>query len=278
MKEFVIKLVRDAVGKYASTEIPDFDEICSGLGLDVKEDLLSPGVDGILQGRTILINSRIQSEERKQFTRFHEVVHYLINEDGELISILHDATWSQNGEYKKQLERLCNVGTAEFLMPREELTKLYKEQGFNVELISFAANHFKSSTIAATVQLAQVAPNSCITAICEYGLLPNETAQSQSDLFDEENRTPKPKLHVVYSASSPATKYWLARGTNIPDAHLINQAFLEAQHLEGESHVPFRSGNQMPCDCEALPDKDRVYVLFHLTPPPNPNPDQLTFI
>ena len=98
MKEFVIKLVRDAVGKYASTEIPDFDEICSGLGLDVKEDLLSPGVDGILQGRTILINSRIQSEERKQFTRFHEVVHYLINEDGELISILHDATWSQNGE------------------------------------------------------------------------------------------------------------------------------------------------------------------------------------
>ena len=97
-------------------------------------------------------------------------------------------------------------------------------------------------------------------------------------LFDEENRTPKPELHVVYSASSPATKYWLARGTNIPDAHLINQAFLEAQHLEGESYVPFRSGNQMPCDCEALPDKDRVYVLFHLTSPPNPNPDQLTFI
>ena len=163
-------------------------------------------------------------------------------------------------------------------MPREEFAKLYKEKGFSVELIPFAANYFGSSAIATTVQLAQVAPNSCITAICEYGLLPNETAQSQSDLFDEENRTPKPKLHVVYSASSPATKYWLARGTNIPDAHLINQAFLEAQHLEGESHVPFRSGNQMPCDCEALPDKDRVYVLFHLTPPPNPNPDQLTFI
>ena len=266
----VIKLVQDAVRKYASMEIPDFDEICSGLGLNVKEEPLSLGLDGILQGRTILINSHIQNEERKQFTRFHEVVHYLINEDGELISILHDATWGQNGKYKKQLERLCNVGAAEFLMPREEFTKLYKEQGFSVELIPFAANRFGSSTIATTIQLAQVAPNSCITAICEHGLISNKTAQSQGHLFNEKIRTPKSKLHVVYSASSPATKYWLAKDTNIPDDHLIRQAFLEGRPLEGDSHVPFRSGNQGPCYCETLPDKDRVYVLFHLTPPPNP--------
>ena len=271
----VIKLVRNTVRKYAPTEIPDFDEVRSGLGLVVKEGPLPPGTDGAIEEKTIFINSQIQSKERKQFTRFHEITHHLIDEDEELISMLHDATWDQNGEYERQVERLCNIGAAEFLMPREEFTKLYKEKGFSVELIPFAANHFGSSAIATTVQLAQVAPNSCLTAICEYG---NETARFQSDLFDKENRTPKPKLHVVYSASSPATKYWLAKGTNIPNDHLIHQAFLEAQHLEGESYVPFRSGNQMPCDCEALPDKDRVYVLFHLTPPPNPNPDQLTFI
>lgn len=277
----VIGLVRDTVRKYASTDLPDFNEICFGLGLDVKEVPLSPERDGmIINQRTILINSSIQSHERKRFTQFHEVMHYLINEDEELISMLHDATWDQNGEYERQVERLCNIGAAEFLMPREEFTKFYKARGFNVELIPFAANYFESSAIATTIQLAQVAPNSCITAICEYGLISNETAQSQRPLFDEENRTPKPKLHVVYSASSPATKYWLARGTNISDDHLINQAFLDAQHLEGESYVPFRSGNRMPCYCEALPDKDRnrVYVLFHLISPPNQNPDQLTFI
>ena len=165
-----------------------------------------------------------------------------------------------------------------FLMPRKEFTKLYEAKGFSIELIPFAANYFESSAIATTIQLAQVAPSSCITAICEYGLMPNETAQSQRPLFDEENHTPKPKLHVVYSASSSATKYWLARDTNIPDDHLIYQAFLEAQHLEGESYVPFRSGNRMPCYCEALPDGDRVYVLLHWGTRPNPNPDQLTFI
>ena len=215
MKAHVIKLVRDTVRKYASTEIPDLDEICSGLGLVVKEVPLSSERDGmIIQQRTILINSWIQSQERKRFTQFHEVMHYLLNEDGELISMLHDVTWDQNGEYERQVERLCNIGAAEFLMPREEFTELYKEKGFSVELIPFAASHFGSSAIATTIQLAQVAPNSCITAICECGLISNETARSQGDLFDEENRTPKPKLHVVYSASSPSTEYWLAKHIN----------------------------------------------------------------
>ena len=157
-------------------------------------------------------------------------------------------------------------------MPREEFTKLYKEQGFNVRLIPFAADHFGSSAIATTIQLAQVAPNSCTTAICEYGLIPNETSLSQSHFLDEEEPTTSPKLYVVYSASSPITKYWLAKHTNVPDDHLIHQAFLEGQPREGDSYVPFRTGNQMPCYCEALPDKDRnrVYALFHLSPPPNP--------
>ena len=278
IKAHVIKLVRNTVRGYASTEIPDFDEVCSGLGLVVKEIPLPPKINGAIEGRTIFINSRVQNRERKQFTRFHEVTHHLINEDEELISMLHDATWDQHGEYERQVERLCNIGAAEFLMPHEEFTKLYKEQGFSVELIPFAANYFGSSAIATTIQLAQVAPISCITAICEYGLMPSKTAQSQRSLFDEENHTLKPKLHVVYSASSPATKYWLTRDTNIPADHLINQAFLDAQHLEGESYVPFRSGNRMPCYCEALPDGDRVYTLLHWGTRLNPNPDQLTLI
>ena len=278
MKTYVIKLVQNVVRRYTATKSLTFDRICADLGLDVKEGRLPPKIDGILKGRTILINSRIQNKERKQFTRFHEITHHLINKDGELISMLHDMPWSQEDEYKKQLERLCDIGAAEFLIPRVEFTELYEEKGFNVELIPFAANYFESSTIATTIQLAQIAPNSCITAICEYGSLLNETAPVQCHLFNEQNFTPKTKLHVVYSASSLATKYWLARDTNIPDDHLISQAFLEAQFLEGDSYVPFRSGKKMPCNCEALPDGNRVYALFHLTPPPNLNPDQLTFI
>ena len=271
----LIDLVRIAVSKYATTEIPDFDEIRASLGLDVKEGQLPLVIDGALEGRTIIVNSRVQNKERKKFTQFHEVTHHLIKEDGELIAILHDATFNQNGEFKRQLERLCNIGAAEFLMPRDKFTKLYKEKGFNVELIPIASINFETSAIATTIQLAQVAPHSCITAICEYGLIPNETSPAQGDFLKQVDYTSTKKLHVVYSASSPSMKYWLARYTRIPDNHPINQAFSQAQPLDEKTHIPFPSGKKVPCYCEALPDKGRVYAMFHLTPPPNPN--QLTF-
>ena len=276
MRTHVLELVRDTVKKYASTSIPKFEEIQAGLGLEAKEVELRPEVDGILAERTILVNSRIQNEERKQFTRFHEITHHLINEDGELISDIHDATLDQESEYKRQLERLCNIGAAEFLMPSKEFMKLSDEKGFSVGLIPIASRHFGSSAIATTIQLTQIAPNSCISAICEYGFVPNKTTPSQGHLLDNQYPSPQPTLHVAYSASSPTMKYWLAKYTNIPDDHLIHQAFLQSHALEGESYVLFGSGNQMPCHCEALRDKDRVYVLFHLTP--LPNPDQLTLI
>ena len=269
----VIKLVRDAVDKHTLTTIPTFNEICSGLGLDVKEGFLPDGTDGAQKGKIIVINSQIKNEERKRFTQFHEVTHYLIEKDDDLISDLHEYTTQEDG-YDRPLEYLCNIGAAEFLMPSKAFANLYEEQGFNVKLIPFAARYFKSSAIATTIQLAQVAPNSCISAICES--IPNDTVSSQTHFSDTEYHSRKQKLRIVYSSSSPATKYVLAKHTEIPRDHLINQAFSQTEPIEAESYVPFRSGKKMPCYCEALADGDRIYTLFHLTPPPNP--DQITLI
>lgn len=269
-KKYTIKLVQDAVKKYSSTEVPSFGEICTGLGLDVQEVSLPPGIDGMHKGKTIFINSQIQNEERKRFTQFHEVTHYLIEKDEDLISELHDATWSQKDGYEKPLEQLCNIGAAEFLMPSKAFAKLCAEKGFNVKLIPFAARYFKSSTIATTIQLAQVAPNKCITSVFEYGLIPEDTIKSRDQLFRMKHRSSKPKLHVAYSASSPAADRWLAKYTVFPDNHLINQAFSQTKMLEGESKIFFPSW-QESCTCEALPHENKVYALFHLTPPPHPN-------
>ncbi|MDE0087572.1 MAG: XRE family transcriptional regulator, partial [Candidatus Poribacteria bacterium] len=273
-KKYIINLVQNTVREYSSTQIPTFDEICTGLELDVQEVPLPLGIDGIHRGKTIFINSQIQNEERKRFTQFHEVTHYLIEKDGDLISELHDATWNQDDGYERLLEQLCNIGAAEFLMPRKIFARLYKEREFNVELIPYAARYFGSSTVATTIQLAQVAPNSCITAVCE--LMHSDPKSSQTHFSTAKDNSTKQKLHIVYSASSPATKYVLARYTVIPDDHLISEASLQTQPVEGESYVPFRSGKKMPCHCEALTDGDRIYALFHLTPPSNP--DQLPLI
>lgn len=71
MKKHVIKLVRDVVKEHASTEIPVFDEICFGLGLDVKEGPLPPGTDGTHEGSTISIpRSKMKSvSDLRNFTK-----------------------------------------------------------------------------------------------------------------------------------------------------------------------------------------------------------------
>ena len=270
IKRRVIELVRNVVNEYTSTTTPIFDEICSGLGLNVVEDSLPIGKEGMCVEKTIFINSQMLNEERKRFTQFHEVVHYLIRKDEDIISELQDYPYSKEDEYERVVEMLCNIGAAEFLMPRDEFKKLYTAEGFNVGLILCASGRFKSSTIATTIQLAQIAPNKCITAIFEYGLTPKNTIKSQDSLFNTEYHIQKPKWHVIYSASSPAADRWLAKYTVFPDDHLINQAFLQAKMLEGESEIPFPGWKEF-CTCEALPYKNRVYVLFHLSPLPDPN-------
>lgn len=270
LKRHVVQLVQNTIKRYASIGNPSlFDEVCANLGLDMKETELPSRIDGMLKGKTILINSKIQSEERKRFTQFHEIMHHLLKNDEDLIATLTEHAYNQDGEYDRQLEKFCNIGAAEFLMPSEEFRKLYEQKGFNVELILYAAHHFKSSTIAATIQLAQVAPNKCITAICEF--VSNDATSAQTKLFNGKYYSAKRRLHVVYSALSPTAKYPLAKNTVIPGDHLIHDAFLQDHPVEEESYVPFRSGKKMPCFCEALADGDRIYALFHLTPPLDPN-------
>ena len=272
MKRRVIEVVRNVVNEYASATIPTFDEICSGLGLSVIEDDLPIGTEGMYTKKTIFLNSRIRNEERKRFTQFHEITHHLLEENEDLISEFDEYTYGQGDRDHAQTEYLCNVGAAEFLMPSKEFTKLYNKRGFNVQLIPFAASYFKSSIIAATIQLAQVAPNKCIAVVCENGVVPNTSAPSQVSLFTTGNQYHnKSKLHVIYSASSPAASdRWLAKYTIFPDDHLINQAFRQSKMLKDDSEIPFPSWTEF-CPCEALPYKNRVYALFHLSPLPDPN-------
>lgn len=272
-QKYIIKLIQDTVREYSSQEDTNFKEICSGLGLEVKEAPLSLEIDGMHKGNIIFINTRIENDERRRFTLFHEITHYLVENDGDLISDLHELTYNQEGELDRQLEIYCNIGAAEFLMPREKYMRLCEEKGFNVNTIPFAASYFRCSTIAATIQLAQIAPNQCITAICEF--IQDKTTPLQPQIFNQEEKSLKQKLRVTYAASSPNVKYMLAKDTVIPNDHLIHDAFGQDNPVEGESYVPFRSGKKMPCQCEALADGNRVYVLFHLSPPTSTNKMQM---
>jgi len=110
-------------------------------------------------------------------------------------------------------------------------------------------------------------------AICEFSH--DENPPWQYQIFNQKEKTLKRKLCVTYAASSPTVKYTLAKNTVIPYDHLIYDAFGQDNLVDGDSYVPFRSGKKMPCRCEALTEKNRVYVIFHLSPPTSTNEMQM---
>ncbi len=113
--------------------------------LDGRDGLLDPS------SRTILTAAE-QPAARQRFTLAHEVMHYLIEQDADLLSDLHEAY--QGPALERALERLCNLGAAEMLLPRAAVARALKEAGPNPRLLWELAARFGVSEPAAAVALA----------------------------------------------------------------------------------------------------------------------------
>ena len=126
--------------------------LAAGIGYRWREAPLA-GRDGLLEprSRTILVAAE-QSPARQRFTLAHEVMHHLIEQDGELLSELHEAY--EGRALEAALERLCNLGAAEMLLPRQELRRALAQAGPNPRLVWELAGRHGVSEAAAAVGLA----------------------------------------------------------------------------------------------------------------------------
>jgi len=129
------------------------DRLAAGIGYTWSEAPLA-GRDGLLEpaSKTILLAAG-QPPKRKRFTLAHEVMHHLIENNGDLLSDLHDAYEGKALEIA--LERLCNLGAAEMLLPRKAITKALAGLGPNPRLIWELSNRYGVSEAVAVVALGQ---------------------------------------------------------------------------------------------------------------------------
>jgi Zn-dependent peptidase ImmA (M78 family) len=122
LRERVIKLVQSARTGLRGKAL--VDEIEEDFGIQICEGYLPKDKDGAyVEDKTkIIINNSVTSYERRRFTIYHELVHHLIRKDQDLYSYLHDAYLGPN-DFDRMIELLCNVGAAEFLLPRDILQR-----------------------------------------------------------------------------------------------------------------------------------------------------------
>jgi hypothetical protein len=247
------------------------DPIVDYLGLIVKEEPLPLGDEGqYIPGHPpiIVTDPRISDPDRLNFTFFHEVSHHLIRQDDELYSFIHEYTSANDKHFDAALERYCNVGAAEFLIPAEEVRKVIEEQGFSIKLVEHMEPIYPASKPAIAIQLAQCATHQCFVVVCEWGQMPQQQKPQASFLSPVNSG---PQLYVLYASSSPSTKYPIGRFVPVPSDHVIALAYQSQNAVKDVAPILFRSGNRgWKCECEAFYYKGKIYAAFNVSPPTSP--------
>mgnify|MGYP001124158880 CR=1 FL=1 len=115
----VLDLVHRAREEYGIPEGSTGEQASQAIGLRLSYRPLPDSIDGLLSNNNeVVINSAQQNLPRPQFTIFHEIMHYLLERDGELYEYLTDVLSNDQDAFDAAIERFCQVGAAEFLLPR----------------------------------------------------------------------------------------------------------------------------------------------------------------
>ncbi len=205
------------------------DRMAAGIGFRWRVAAIA-GRDGLLDAAsgTILV-AEGQSPRRQRFTLAHEVMHRLIEEDGELLSDLHEAY--EGAALERALERLCNLGAAEMLLPRAEVARALAASGPNPRLLWELADRFGVSEPAAAVAVVGALGPGSLAAV--FGGRP-------------------PAVYFAFGAGAPA------RGTVLPEDHPLAAVLTTGLPQRGALELP---GGARAERAWARPWRGRVYLL-----------------
>jgi hypothetical protein len=81
----VVDMIADARTRFGIPEGCDGKTACAKIGLNLRSGPLGPARDGLLTKGNVVVNRTLRWAPRIEFTIFHEIFHYLLEEDGEII-------------------------------------------------------------------------------------------------------------------------------------------------------------------------------------------------
>jgi Predicted Zn peptidase len=259
MRQHVIGLVREVIQRHGLPPCPTWRQVFKALDLPMPKRVSLRDQDGARDGRQVFVSSRLTCPERVVFTIFHEIVHILIDEDGELPSELHDHFYHSEDEQAETrvLESLCHAGAAQFIMPQEDFLPLMRDGNWRVSELQKVIERFKCSTVAAGFQYALNHPKECILVICEHGLPPAAAARAEM-----RGRAIAPVLFGAYVVCSPDVQYPMHCYATVPKTHLIHQAWESGTEAVGRDHGFYNTFRTWPIPCEVTCLRGRAYAAF----------------
>lgn len=271
-KELVLHAVEIAVRTRREIEdaglfITDFEQVAHLFDVTVVWGKLPVGTDGsyLKDERKIVLSTNVATPERINFSFCHEIMHARIEDDAGLLSDFADAYRRSDEE---AMERLCNAGAAELLMPTENIRQIMVERDFSTILIPELCKRFRVSSVAVAFQMVNCASHDCYLVIAESQMFYLTTTHNQMVLPNfKPTNVPREQLVIVYSGKSSSAKYSIKRTQTLSNNHFLYEALHTNEPVRGYARLPFASGNGWDVPCEALHFRGKVFAFFNVTQP-----------
>ena len=203
------------------------------------------GQDGLYveANRTVFINPAIRTPERRRFTAYHEVTHAIVADDTLLQEELAEMCPDDQSE-RLVVEMLCNVGAAEFIIPRARFVPFIR--GFDSPLgcVATACDEFRGASLPAVAQqIAQYSETPGMVLICA-----EEPIRCQGGW-----RSACRHVQYAFLPPWPRSARYRPRPKRFqvlrPD-HPLSAMFDRPQPFSGEAYYPYDTDRRIPCWCE----------------------------
>jgi Zn-dependent peptidase ImmA (M78 family) len=171
-------------------------------------------------GRLLIQYTRNVSAERQRFSICHELTHTRFPDCYE------EVRYRQNkGKFDSRhqaLEKLCNIGAAELLIPHEDFVARLNGRQPSLELANELRKTFGCSMEAMLYRLVDLSNQPCAVVFLTKRLKPKEERRHPE--FDLGLETPHPKFRVDYSRNSAAFAGYFPQHKSAPDLSVVYKA------------------------------------------------------
>lgn len=240
------------------------DELFRELGVRRIDAAPPTGGDGLYSPElaAIFLNPHVRVVERRIFTGFHEGTHAIVRRDSTICEALAELCSSDEAE-RPIVEMLCNIGAAEFLMPRAEFVPIIRSAGSLAEQIGEVERTFTDASLPALAyQMAHYASPPGMVLVCAHAPIPRNGGFERI------------QTHIQYAFVPPFPgtrpgRYRPRRYQVIRDDHPISHVFDTRAGFSGDAYYPYSTATRIPCWCEAAWHARSRRVVAVLTERPN---------